>query len=102
MKPISIAQDIVPLGEFKAKASRLLDEVEAGRQAVVITRNGRPVGVVISPDDYDRLVERQSYLQDIAEGLADAEAGRLISTDQLLEDLGLADEEGDEEVREAG
>ena len=89
MKPLSVADDIVPLGEFKARASKLLDELPKRRHPIVITRNGRPAGVVISPGDYDRLVERQRYLQDIAAGLADAEAGRVLSTDELLESLGI-------------
>ncbi len=92
MIPLSISQDIVPLGEFKARASRLLDQIAEGRQAVVITRNGRPAGVVISPVDYDRLVERQRYLESIARGLEDSEAGRVMTTEELLEDLGIGRE----------
>ena len=82
MKPLSVADDIVPLGEFKAHASRLLDQVAERRQALVITRNGRPAGVLLSPAEFDRMVERERLMQSVARGQADAEAGGGMSTEE--------------------
>ncbi len=39
---------------------------------MVITQNGRPAGVLLSPREYDRMQERQRFLESIAAGLADA------------------------------
>ena len=78
MKHLRIAEGIVPLGEFKSKASALIKNVRQTSSPLVITQNGRPAAVLMSPEEYDRLQEEQKYLEAIAAGLADAEAGRLI------------------------
>jgi prevent-host-death family protein len=64
-------------------AARWLRRVADENQAVVVTQNGRPAGVLISPADFDRLQERQRFLESVAAGLADAEAGRLMDTREL-------------------
>ena len=78
-----LATDVVPLGDLKAHASRLLDEVAARRHAVVVTRNGRPAGVLLHPADFDRLVERERLMEDIAAGEADIDAGRAYRLDEV-------------------
>jgi len=78
MKHLCIAEGIVPLGEFKSKASALIKNVRKTSSPLVITQNGRPAAVLMSPEEYDRLQEEQKYLEAIAAGLPDAEAGRLI------------------------
>jgi len=89
MKAFSVSEDIMPLGEFKARASTLLQELAERRRPIVITRNGRPAGVVLSPVAFDRLVERQRLLDSINAGLADIEDGRVMETAELLERLGI-------------
>jgi PHD/YefM family antitoxin component YafN of YafNO toxin-antitoxin module len=53
----------------------------------VITQNGKPAGVLVSPTEYDRLTERQRFLESVALGLADAEAGRTMDSKELLRRL---------------
>ena len=87
MKEVQISDGIVPLGEFKANASRLLKRVGESGQPMVITQNGRPAAVVLSPREYDRMQQRRRFLESIAAGLADAEAGRVMNTTELRERL---------------
>jgi len=87
MKPVHVSEDIVPLGEFKSKASRWLKKLATSQQPLVITQNGRPAGVVLSPKEYDRLFEHQRFLESIAAGLADAEAGRVMGLPELRDRL---------------
>jgi prevent-host-death family protein len=87
MRAIRVAEDIVPVGEFKGQAARWLRHASETGQPVVITQNGKPAGVLISPTEYDRLTERQRFLESIALGLADAEAGRTMDTKDLLRRL---------------
>lgn len=54
----------VPLAEAKATLSRLIDQVMATDEEVVITRNGRPVAVVVSPDEYEGWKETQAIRSD--------------------------------------
>lgn len=83
MKDVQISDGIVPLGEFKAQAAKLLKRLGESGQPMVITQNGRPAGVLVSPKEFDRIQERERFLESIAAGLADAEAGRVFDTAAL-------------------
>jgi prevent-host-death family protein len=43
----------LPLSEVKMKLSALVDQVETTDEEVVITRNGRPAAILVSPDEYE-------------------------------------------------
>lgn len=83
MKPLRIAEDIVPIGEFEGHAARWRKHVAENHRPVIITQNGKPAGVLIAPRDYDRLMERQRFLESVAAGLADADARRAMDTAEL-------------------
>ena len=87
MKPIQIADDIVPLAEFKAHASRLFRQLREEKRPMVITQNGKPAAVLITPEEFDRIAERSRFVEAVQEGLADSKAGRLIDDEQLGFDL---------------
>lgn len=80
MKQLSIAEGVIPLGEFKTHAASYLKNLDG---PMVITQNGRPAGVLLAPSDYDQLTERQLFLESLAAGLADAEDGRLVDTQTM-------------------
>ena len=83
MKTISITNDIVPIAEFKAGISRWFKSLKSTGQPVIITQNGKPAGVLLSPDDYDELVYKKSFLDSIGRGIADAESGKTYRTEQV-------------------
>ena len=85
MKTIRVSEGIVPLGTFKAQASRFLRELKQEPTPLVITQNGRPAAVVLSPEAYDELQERQELLETVAQGLADAASGRVVDHDKVAQ-----------------
>jgi prevent-host-death family protein len=87
MKPLKVSEDILPLGEFKSRAATILKTLGERRGPLVITQNGRPACVVLSPAEFDRLQEREAFLSAVAEGLSDSEAGRVVTDDELGEAL---------------
>ena len=87
MKPLMVSEDILPLGEFKARAARILKDLPGRRNPLVVTQNGRPACVVMSPDEFDRMREREAFLEAVAQGLADVQAGRVISNEELRKQL---------------
>lgn len=89
MKEIRVSEGVVPLGEFKAHASRYLKQLDS---PIVITQNGRPAGVLLSPAEFDRVREQQRFLDSVASGLADAQAGRVMDTEELTKRLAAARE----------
>jgi prevent-host-death family protein len=54
------------LSEAKAKLSGLVEDVQQRDEEVVITRNGRPAAVLVSPDEYDSWKETQAVRSDKA------------------------------------
>jgi prevent-host-death family protein len=91
-KTIRVSEDIVPLGEFKTQASRVIGRLHAARRPIVITQNGKPAAVLVAPAEFDRLHEQAEFVSAVHEGLADSEAGRVIDDEEL-------DRELDKEVR---
>jgi len=56
--------DVVPFSEAKAHLSELAERVEREHHRVLVTRNGRPSFVLVSPDDLDALEETLDVLRD--------------------------------------
>jgi len=83
MKEVQISDGIIPLGEFKAQAAKFLKRLGESGEPMVITQNGRPAAVLVAPAEFDRMQERQRFLESIAAGLADAEGGRVVDTVEL-------------------
>ena len=54
----------LPLAEVKANLSRLVDRVVETDEEIVITRNGRPAAVLVSPDEYQGWKETQEIRLD--------------------------------------
>jgi prevent-host-death family protein len=54
----------MPLSEVKTKLSELLDAVEQRDDVVTITRNGRPVAMIVSKDEYESWQETVEIMRD--------------------------------------
>jgi prevent-host-death family protein len=87
MKPIQVAEDILPIATFKARASEVVRSIRSRGRPMIITQNGQPAAVLISPEDFDRLTYRERFRSAVGQRLADADAGRVVSDHDLDEDL---------------
>ena len=85
MARIRVSEDIVPVSDFKAKASEWLRRIAGSGHPLVITQNGRPAGVLLSPAAFDELSERQQFLAAVQEGMADEQAGRSHTTEEVFD-----------------
>jgi antitoxin YefM len=81
----------LPLAEAKAKLSRLIDQVASMDEQIVITRNGRPVAVLVSPDEYESWKETEAIrsdrelMKEIRRGLrALGRGGKVYTLEELL------------------
>jgi len=88
MRDLKVAEDIVPMAQFKAQAKKWLARLRETGQPLVLTQNGRSAGVVLSPEEYDRLTYRHRFLASVGEGLDDLQAGRTVTTEDLRRRLG--------------
>lgn len=83
VKSLQVSEDILPIGEFKVQASRVLRKLRQVQRPIVITHNGKPAAVLITPEEFDRLREHDRFLEAVSEGLADSEADRIIEDREL-------------------
>ncbi|MEO0325293.1 MAG: type II toxin-antitoxin system Phd/YefM family antitoxin [Myxococcota bacterium] len=82
-KPPSLADDLVPIAEFRSRTAQLLGEMAAEGRTLVVTQNGRAAAVVMAPAQFEALRERQQFIEEIARGLDDVAEGRTKTTAQL-------------------
>ncbi|MBU1299843.1 MAG: type II toxin-antitoxin system Phd/YefM family antitoxin [Bacteroidetes bacterium] len=87
MKNISVSNDIIPVGQFKASLAKYLKEIQEKKNSLIITQNGRPAGVLISPSEFDKLKQTKLFIDSISRGLSDSERGEVFSTSQLRSEL---------------
>jgi prevent-host-death family protein len=79
----------LPLAEIKKRLSQIVDGVEQQHDRVVLTRNGRPAAVILSPDDLESLEETlailsdPSAMQDIREAESEIDNGDVVTEDKL-------------------
>jgi antitoxin YefM len=65
------------LSEAKMKLSSLIETVQTTDEEVLITKNGAPAAVLVSPDEYDSMKETiavrsdAALMREIKEGLRD-------------------------------
>ncbi len=76
--------DTLPLAEIKAHLSEIVDRVEREHDRVVLTRNGRPAAVIMSPADLEALEDTLELLSD-PDALAELKAARAdVATGRVL------------------
>ena len=82
MKPLKISKDVVTLAEFKNQAAALLERLLSSSQPLLITQNGKPAGVLLSPAEFDRIQEQDSsrFMDSVNKGIADADNGRVLTS----------------------
>ena len=86
MKTLSVS-------EAKMKLSGLVEMVKTTDEEIMITKNGSPVAVLISPDEYESWKETEavrsdsSLMDEIKKGLEELKAQkvRLYSLDELFQ-----------------
>ena len=54
----------MPLSEVKTKLNGLVDAVERRNEVVTITRNGKPVAMIVSKDEYESWKETVEIMTD--------------------------------------
>ena len=86
MSTLQVSADILPLGQFKTQASALLKSINSSNRSIIITQNGKPAAVVLSPSEFDRLNAQSRFIAAVQQGLDDVQAGRVIE-DQMLDEV---------------
>ena len=70
---------LTPVTEIKRRATEVIADVRATRQAVLITERGRSAAVLLDVETYDALLRRLAVLEGIARGERAYSGGRVVS-----------------------
>jgi antitoxin YefM len=79
----------LPLAEIKKRLSEIVDGVQQRHDRVVLTRNGRPAAVIMSPEDLEALEETLDILsnpaamREIHRAEREVEAGKVVTGEEL-------------------
>jgi prevent-host-death family protein len=84
MKP---SQDIKPVTYLKTNSGDALEYVSQNKRPLVITQHGEARAVMIDIETYEKSQDTTFLLKLIAQGVAEAEAGKLISHETVMKSL---------------
>ena len=85
----------IPFSQARSELTKMLDELASRHEHFVITRNGLPAAVVMSPAEYEAIQETVEVLQDtellkaLRRSGRDVKAGRVSAWKDVKRDLGL-------------
>jgi prevent-host-death family protein len=86
-----VVMETLPLATVKARLSSLVDQVEDTHDRVLITRNGKPAAILISPEDLESLEETLGILSDptamkrVRKAQREVERGDVLTEEELRE-----------------
>ncbi len=77
----------ITAAELSQRAVELVKRVHETGEAVVVVQDGEPAAVLVGAEEFALLREHRRFVAAIEEGLADANAGRVLSTQDLMRSL---------------
>jgi prevent-host-death family protein len=86
---VKFSEDVVPLGDMKINPGRVVRRVDETGRPVLLTSHGRGVAVVQGLSQYEAAQDERDFMRAVVVGLADIDAGRVVSLDEVKRELGL-------------
>jgi prevent-host-death family protein len=89
MSDVKFSEDVVPLGDLKVNPGKVVRRVDQTGRPALLTSRGRGVAVVQSLDEFEAAQEERDFMRAVVVGLADIDAGRVVSLEEVTRSLGL-------------
>ena len=86
---VRFSEDVVPLGDLKTNPGRIVQRTGRSGRPVLLTSHGRGVAVLQWLEAYETRQEQIAFMRAVVDGLADAEAGRVLPLAEVQARLGL-------------
>ena len=83
------SEDVVPLGDMKVNPGRVVRHVDETGRPVLLTSHGRGVAVVQALSEFEAAQDEREFMRAVVAGLADIEAGRVSSIEDVKLRLGI-------------
>ena len=87
-----IPKNIIPVTSARRNLMKLLKEIEGNGDPLVITKDGKAAGILMSPEEYESLVETSEILGDkkllksLQRAQEDFHKGRTATHDQVFKE----------------
>jgi len=69
-------QDIRPLADFRANLAAVVRQVQRTKRPVILTQHGRSAAVLVDAAEYEALLDRAELLEDVGVAEEEVAAGR--------------------------
>jgi prevent-host-death family protein len=86
---VRFSQDVVPLGDMKVNPGKVVRRVDETGRPILLTSHGRGVAVVQALGEYEAGQEERDFMRAVVAGLADIDAGRVVSLEDAMRSLGI-------------
>ena len=86
---VRFSEDVVPLGDMKVNPGKVVRRIDETGRPVLLTSHGRGVAVVQALGEFEAAQEERDFMRAVVAGLADVEAGRVMSLDDAMRSLGI-------------
>jgi len=86
---VKFSEDVVPLGDMKVNPGRVVRRIDETGRPVLLTSHGRGVAVMQTLVEFEAVREERDFMRAVVAGLADVEAGRVMSLDDAMRSLGI-------------
>lgn len=83
------SEDVIPLSDLKVNPGRVVKHAAESSRPVLLTSRGRGVAVVQSVARFEAAEEERAFMKAVVAGLADVEAGRTRSLDEVKAQFGI-------------
>jgi len=79
---LRLNKNIIPLSEFRASLSPLIEKLNETRDPLLLTQHGKGVAMVVDVDEFEEMRERLEVLEDIEAVRGDIAQGRVYSQEE--------------------
>ena len=86
---VKFSEDVMSLGDMKVNPGKIVRRVDETGRPVLLTSHGRGVAVIQTLSDYEAAQEERDFMRAVVAGLADIDAGRVASFDEVKRRLSL-------------
>src|SRR5438552_914731 len=87
MKRPAVADDLVPIHEFRANLAAWIERIEETGRPVVLTQRGRAAAVLITPGMLDEVEEQREVVRKVLRGLREVAAGELLEDEEVWDEV---------------
>ena len=83
--------DVRPISDLRQNMAEITESIDTEKRPVILTKHGRGKYILLSIEEYNRIVASHELYKAIDDGVADIEAGRVSDfrefAEQLREDM---------------